>query len=467
MTIDQIVSLAPELASFLAEFADCFGRSEPRGKLETYVRGQLGQLPRKSVEPMALAAGMKPRTLQEFLASDEWDEDRLARHVRRLVRRDHGDDQAIGVIDESGHPKKGRHTAGVSRQYCGNTGKIDNCVMTVHLAYTSFDGRFRTMLDSSLFLPEGWHADRERCRRAHIPDDVVYRPKYVIALEQLDRALAEGMRFAWITADEWYAQKPAFVRGLEERGLRFVLEIPRNLAVWLHDPATGPATPAKPVENLCRYSRVMQRQPWEPYCIKDTDKGPLVWEVKYAACWLSRDGGVVGPYWLVVARNVLHLDEVKYFLSNAAPGVPLPVILHVAFGRWPIERCLEDEKSELGLSHFEVRNYPALQRHWLITQVSHLFLARQTARLREKKSGDHAPANSYGDERLDRCATPARAGTPHATRACRTATGLLASPQRPSSPQPHQNTPRRTGQTQHHPRPTTPLRPRINDQGAL
>ena len=252
MTIDQMISLGPELASFLREFADCFGRSEPRGKLETYVRGQLGQLPRKSVEPIALAAGMKPRTLQEFLASDEWDEDRLARHVRRLVVRDHGDDQAIGVLDESGHPKKGRHTAGVSRQYCGNTGKIDNCVMTVHLTYTSFDGRFRTMLDSSLFLPQGWHEDRERCRRAHIPDDVVYRPKYVIALEQLDRAIAEGVRFSWITADEWYAQKPAFVRGLEQRGLRFVLEIPKNLAVWLHDPATGPATSAKPIEHLCR-----------------------------------------------------------------------------------------------------------------------------------------------------------------------------------------------------------------------
>lgn len=85
MTEDQIESLGPELAEFLGEFADCFGRSEPRGKLETYVRGQLGQLPRKSVEPMALAAGVKPRTLQEFLASDDWDEDRLAFHVRRLV----------------------------------------------------------------------------------------------------------------------------------------------------------------------------------------------------------------------------------------------------------------------------------------------------------------------------------------------------------------------------------------------
>ena len=121
MTVDEILSLGSELAVYLDEFQDCFGRSEPRGKLATYVRGQLGELPRKSVEPMALAAGIKPRSLQEFLASDDWDEERLQAHTYRLVARDHHDDQLIGVIDESGHPKKGRETAGVSRQYCGNT----------------------------------------------------------------------------------------------------------------------------------------------------------------------------------------------------------------------------------------------------------------------------------------------------------------------------------------------------------
>jgi len=439
MTEDQIESLGPELAEFLGEFADCFGRSEPRGKLQTYVRGQLGQLPRKSVEPIALAAGMKPRTLQEFLASDDWDEHRLTAHVRRLIVRDHADVQAIGVIDESGHPKKGRETAGVSRQYCGNTGKIDNCVMTVHLTYTSFDGKFRTMLDSSLFLPECWHEDRERCRKAHIPDDVVYRPKYVIALEQLDRAIADGVRFSWITADEWYAQKPAFVRGLEQRGLRFVLEIPRNLPMWLHDPRGGPGTPSKPAENLCRYARTMMRQAWQRYYIKDTDKGPLVWEIKFAPCWLPRDGGAVGPYWLMMARNALDPAEVKYFISNASAGVPLEMILHVAFGRWPVERCLEDEKSELGLSHFEVRSYPALMRHLLITQVSHLFLARQTEQLREKKSGDLAAASAYGGERIDRRPATARAGAASAIGPCREATRLLATPQRASPTKPYQN----------------------------
>ena len=467
MTTDQIVSLGPELAAFLAGYADCFRRIEPRRKLETYVRGQLSELPRKSVEPIALAAGTKPRTLQEFLASDDWDEDRLAARLQQTVAREHADEQAIGVIDESGHPKKGRETAGVTRQYCGNTGKIDNCVTTVHLTYTSFDGKFRTMLDSELYLPKCWHEDRARCRAARIPEDVVYRPKYDIALAQVDRAIACGLWFAWITADEWYAQKPRFVRGLEQRGLRFVLEIPRNFAVWLHDPASSPAAPAKPAENLCRYSRTMMRQPWQRYYIKDTEKGPMVWEVKSAPCWLPRDDGVVGPYWLVMARNVLDPNEVKYFVSNAAPGVPLPAILHVAFGRWPVERCLEDEKSELGLSHFEVRCYPALKRHLLITQVSHLFLARQTERLRGEKSGDHVAASPRGHQRSDRRDRPARRGALRPAGPRRVRPTPLAAPQRPSPPKSYQNPPCGTCKTSHRPHPTTATPPWIMIQGAL
>ena len=468
MTTDQILSLKRELAGFLGEFAECFGRSEPRGKLETYVRGQLGELPRKSIEPIALAADMKPRTLQEFLASDEWDEDRLADDTQQLVARDHADPQAIGVIDESGHPKKGDQTAGVARQYCGNTGKIDNCVMTVHLTYTSFDTRFRTMLDSSLYLPKSWHEDRARCRHAKIPDDVVYRPKYDIALEQLDRARANDVRFAWVTADEWYAQKPAFVRGLEQRGLRFVLEIPRNFGIWLHDPAQGRAgVPAKPVENLCRYSRAMMGQPWQRYYVKDTDKGPMVWELKFAPCWLPRAGGVGGPYWLVIARNALDPNELKYFLSNAAAGVPLPAILHVAFGRWPVERCLQDEKSELGLSHFEVRCYPALKRHLLITQVSHLFLARQTQRLRGEKSGDHFTASPHGHECVDRCVPAFRARAIRTIGARRPTPCVLAAPQCASPQKPHENTSPRTRTAQNRPRSAPPMSSVIKRQSAL
>jgi SRSO17 transposase len=424
MTDEQIRGLGPELSHFLREFGDSFGRVEQRRKLEIYVGGQLSELPRKSIEPIALEAGISPRNLQEFLASDDWEEDRLGEHIARLVRCDHSDPEAIGVIDESGHPKKGDETAGVSRQYCGNTGKIDNCVTTVHLTYTSFDTEFRTMLESELYLPGCWDEDRERCRRAKIPDDVVYRPKYDIALEQLDRAREAGVSFAWITADEWYTEKPKFLRGLENRELRYVLEAPRNLRAWLVDPALRPDVCSKPVENLLRYSAGLMRQSWVKYRIKDTDKGPMVWEVKSIRCWLPSDSGAVGPYWLIVARNVLNPDELKFFISNAGAGVPLTVLLHVAFARWPVERCLQDEKSELGLSHFEVRGYPAIKRHLLITQVSHLFLARQTTRLRGEKSGHHTSPSSPGRQCADRIVTTSRHRTACRAQSCTTETEI-------------------------------------------
>jgi SRSO17 transposase len=396
MTAQQIRALGPRLSDYLDEFADCFISFDTRQHLKHYVQGQLSNLPRKSVEPIAHLMEVPPRTLQEFLSWSQWDHDRLRDTVQRLVMRDHPEAQAIGIIDESGHPKKGSKTACVQRQYCGASGKIDNCVMSVHLCCASFDGKFRTMLDSDLYLPrDGWDATRRQ--EAGIPDSAVYRAKHEMGLEQLRRALANGMRFEWILADEWYGEKPAFIQGLEDLGLRFVLEIPRNLLGWLHEPSDANA-PRGQAQNLVLWSRPMMRQPWTKFHIKDTNLGAMVWEARSAPLWIKRGDRVVGPYWLIVARE-LDQSTTKYFLSNAAAGVPLEVLLHLAFSRWPVERCLEDEKSELGLSHFEARKYEAVLRHLRLTQVSHLFLARQTKRLAEKKSaGDDLPG-----ARRDQC----------------------------------------------------------------
>jgi SRSO17 transposase len=414
MNVEQIESLGPELADYLDEFTDCFGRSEPRCHMAEYVRGQLSELPRKSIEPIALAAGLVPRTLQEFLRTDVWDQAKMRDRVQQIVVRDHWEPDSIGILDDSGHPKKGHHTACVNRQYCGRTGKIDNCVVSVHVTFSSFDTTFRTMVDSTPYLPQCWDEDRERCRKADIPDDVVYRPKYEIALEQLDRAASNGLVFGWITADIWYSQKPRFLAGLLDRGQRFVLEVPRNFPCWSCDPGTARPRPASTAENLCRHARPVRNQPWVRFRIKDTDKGPQVWEVRSLPVWHECEGRLHGPWWLVHARNVLDPTDEKYFLSNAPPGVPLEIMLHVGFARWPIERCLEDEKSKLGLSDFEVRSYQSLCRHLYLTQVSHLFLARQRLRLAGEKSGCHGVSGPPSRECFDRvfAAAPRSSPTP-------------------------------------------------------
>jgi SRSO17 transposase len=389
MTTDQILSLASALSEYLDEFADCFGRSEPRQHLDHYVRGQLSNLQRKSVEPIALFNNVAPRTLQEFLNSDVWDHAHARQRLQQIVARDHADPQAIGILDDSGHAKSGSKIPGVQRQYCGRLGKITNCVVTVQLAFSSYDTRFRTMLDTELFLPESWSDDRERCRNAGIPDSVVYRPKHHIALELLDRTAANGVHLEWITTDIWYSEKPDFLAGLEQRQLRYVVEIPRNLRGWLCNPGDQPSQAARGVEELCQQATPMKSQKWTPFHIKDSDKGPVVWKVKSAPFWLCRDGQVHSGYHLIWAYNVLHPEEEKWFLVWDPHGDKLETWLYVAFARWPVERTLEDKKSELGYSHFEVRKYQAVMRHLYITMVSHLFLARQTERLRGEKPSDY------------------------------------------------------------------------------
>ena len=220
MDVKEIGNMGKELAKFLGEFDDCFGRSEPRQHLQTYVGGQLSNLRRKSIEPIALETGVPPRTLQRFLASVQWDEDRMVDRTQWIVARDHPHRQAIGVVDETGNPKKGIHTACVQRQWCGNTGKIDNCVVSVHIAYTA--GDFQCLLDSDLYLPQAWADDRVRREAVGIPADAVYRKKTAIALGQIGRALGNGIRVAAWTFDEWYGRDGEFLDGLDALGQSYI-----------------------------------------------------------------------------------------------------------------------------------------------------------------------------------------------------------------------------------------------------
>ena len=425
MDADEIEALRPTLEDYLSEFDDCFGRVEPRGHLRTYVEGQLGGLPRKSVEPIALAAGVPPRTLQLFLSDAKWGHGAMRDRLQQVVARDHADPLAVGLIDETSHPKKGDHTPGVKRQYCGASGKTDNCVVTVHLGYAA-PGGFHALLDGELFLPEDWSADRDRCRDAGIPDGVVHRPKWRIALEMLDRARATGVVLPWLTFDEGYGRATEFLHALDDRGQPYVAEVPTTFTGWcvrprlphrehhprdrLGRPRSFPrlaasARPASEVRDLLRCPPALTGQPWVRFHVKDTTKGPAVWEAKVVPLFLKRDDlPTTRPHWLLVARNVLEPDEVKFFVSNAPAGTPAEVVLHVAFGRWPVERCFEDTKAELGLDHFEGRTHDALIRHLTITAVTFLFLSKVRFDRRGEKPGpDRVPG-------ADRRRRPGRVG---------------------------------------------------------
>ena len=230
-----------------------------------------------------------------------------------------------------------------------------------------------------------------------MPDHIEFRTKPQIALDLIDRALANGIRVKAWTFDEFYGRDGSFLDALEQRKQMFVAEVPSNFYGWVLKPQVledGPSPrrgrkktyprlarrrPASTVRNLFIYSPKFRQQKWQRYRVKDTDRGPEVWEVKWAVFWRKGADGLPGRrHCLIVTRNVL-TGEVKYFVSNRVPGdrgVTLRWLLRVAFGRWSVESCFRQAKEELGLDHYEVRGWRCVHRHFYLTQLSHLFCAR-------------------------------------------------------------------------------------------
>jgi SRSO17 transposase len=400
MTPDQMMALGTAFAAYLRIFEVCVAYQPTAEHLHSYCRGLLSDLKRKSVEPMAQACGTAVRTLQEFLRDHVWDQFRMRDllHQRLLglpALNAAADLGTIGLIDETSVAKKGDKSPGVQRQYCGSRGKIENCIVTVHLGIVR--GLFKTLIDAALFLPKAWSDDRERCREAKIPDDVVYRPKWRIALEQVARAFANGLKFDWLTFDEYYGSKPGFLEELDARsGTYYVGEIPRNFRCLTKRPRgkkPKKGWKGKRADNLARYSSVWYQQNWQGVSLSRMTLDKQEWEVRAGQVYLLRRGELTDrTYWLIVARN-LATGEVKYFISNAPADTPLEKLLRVAFTRWNVEHAFRVVKSEIGFDHYEGRSYVALMRHMILCLLVMGFVAEHTDRLRGEKPGDHAGAS--------------------------------------------------------------------------
>ena len=392
MTPDQIAGLGPALTEFLGSFKSCFSECRVLDHFAVYCRGLLSNLRRKSVEPVAVAAGSTVRALQLFLTERDWDHLRLRDPLQRRGAAQHGpapgtprgadDLGVIGLIDETSVAKDGDKTPGVQRQYCGALGKLENCIVTVHLGY--HHGDFKTLLDSDRFVPEGWAEDRQRCRDAHIPDDLPYRPKTAIALGQVQRAIGNGLRFDWVVQDEGYGKDPSFWFGLDKLGQIAVGEVPCNFRCWPVLPqyhSRRKEFASKKVYNVVRWSPAFIYQDWRALPFGRQTVEPVVWDLKAAQVYLVKDGRPTDrTYWLIVAWNRA-TDEYKYFVSNAPPHTNLELLLKVAFYRADVEHLFRVAKGEVGLSHFEGRSYVGLMRHRILCQRVVLFLAEQTQRI--------------------------------------------------------------------------------------
>jgi SRSO17 transposase len=393
MTEQQLRTLGPALARFLGRFAGCCRYAPTFVHLQTYVRGLLSDLPRKSVEPIALAAGTPVRTLQEFLRDHAWDapaaRDALQAHVAGLLPSLAGDDLGVvGFVDETSALKQGDKTPGVQRQYLGCLGKVDNGIVTVHLGVSK--GRYKVLVDAELFLPKRWSDDRPRCRAAGIPEEVVHRTKWQMALDQLDGARASGLRLDWLTFDAEYGKRPGFLAGLAERGQRFVGEVPRGfscLAATRFGQRPERKTKGRAAEEVVRAGSRFRSCPWRVLRLARQTTCEQLWRVKAGWVWVSSEAGwSAGTYWLVWASSD-QTGEEKFFVSNAPPQTPVEVLVRAAFRRASVEHAFRVCKSELGFTHFEGRSYAGLLRHLSLSLVSLAFVAEHTERLRGEKSG--------------------------------------------------------------------------------
>jgi len=408
MTLKELKNIGRQLTIFLSMFAGCFSSLAGRRLLLAYVKGQLSDVKRKNCEAMALKVNVPVRTLQRFLESIKWDEEKLCDRVQEIIARDHAHPEAIGIIDESGTAKSGHSTATVARQYNGNRGKVENCTVGVHLGYWA--PGFKTIMNSRLYLHKEWANDPERRKEGYIPDEVKFQTKPQIALDLIDEALANGIIVAAWTCDELYGRDSKFLDGLQEREQAYVAEIPCDTRVWTITPKVIrkasakagqgrrkkiPRVTSKPVacevRNLIKYSPKFTGQAWQQYRIKDTERGPEVWEIKWLrVCRKTATGLPSKQQTLIVARNV-RTEEVKFFLSNQVVGrngVTLRWLLRVAFGRWSIEASFRTAKQELGMDHFEVRGWRCIHRHYYVTALSYLFCSRLRQSLDKEQTGE-------------------------------------------------------------------------------
>ena len=394
------------LGAWLAPFLAVMGRKTRRTWAPLYLRGLLGPGDRKSLQPMAMRLGLPGHDqLQHFIASPAWDDSPLwtvlAREADRLI----GGPDAWLVIDDTALPKKGTRSVGVARQYCGALGKQANCQSLVSL--TLAQGEVPVPVALRLFLPEAWTSDPERCTQASVPESAtVPQSKGEIALSELDRLRAGGLRFGTVLADAGYGTSAAFRHGLGARGLRWAVGIVKNQKVYTPTvqlvPPTGRARNPVPDQEPGDAEAVLATHPWRRVTWRQGPKGKL--SARFAAIRVRvGDGPVWGnnrhlpgaEVWLVGEWR--SSGERKYYLSNLPPNTSRRALTGTIKARWVCEQAHQQLKEELGLDHFEGRSWTELHRHALMTCIAcaylqHLRLAEHR-RTRRGKNNDR-PAGS-------------------------------------------------------------------------
>jgi SRSO17 transposase len=391
-----------DLDHWLEPFLAVTGRSTRRKMAPLYVRGLLGSGGRKSIQPMAERLGLSSHDpLHHFISSRAWDDAPLWRVLAEQVDRQVGGAGAVLVVDDAGIPKKGELSVGVARQYCGELGKVANCQVLVSL--TLARGEVPLPVGLRLFLPAAWTNAPERCDAAGVPAAVrTAQSKPAIALAEIDRVRAAGVRFSCVLADAGFGSSPAFRHGLDARELAWAGGIAGTQLVYpitvklrpARTPSGRPAKHPRPNRPPRSAAEMLQTQRWRRITWRNGTKGPLnarfaAMRVRVADGPLKAEGTRLPGEALWLIGEWRDSGETKYYLSNLPTRTSLRRLVATVKARWSCEQGHQQLKQELGLGEFEGRSWTGLHRHALMTGIAFAYLQhrRLKAAGRGKKAG--------------------------------------------------------------------------------
>jgi SRSO17 transposase len=399
MTIEELEAWQEEFEQFHARFADLFERSESREQAKKYLRGLLAQADRKNSWQVAEAVGDRiPDRMQRLLYRVPWDAEAARDRLQRFVIETFGDDEGIGVVDETSFLKKGTHSVGVARQYLGAAGKLENGQVATVLSYAAKGAH--VFLDRRLYLPQEWAGNMQRRAAARVPQEVRFETKPEQAIAMLMHAWEQGVPMRWITGDEVYGEEPRLRETIQAHGRFYVLAVSANTRVWTERPEvqepqeqTGGRPRLAPrlargAPKALMVSEVVANLPshaWKRLAVMEGEKGPIQYHWARTRVVESRDR-LPGPdVWLLARRSLSDPKQLAYYLAYAPTRTPLETLVRIASSRYTVEQCIEEAKGETGLDEYEVRFWHSWYRHLTLSMMAHAWLASIRLQEQEKK----------------------------------------------------------------------------------
>jgi SRSO17 transposase len=405
--VQDVKNLTEKLSTFTEHYREAFQVQTHNvvKKAEKYLHGQLGSRTKGNLNDLARAV---PQTngqeLHHFVANSPWDDEEVRAQIQADLNEVLGAEaEKWGILDESGFPKQGAWSAGVKRQYCGNLGKVENCQVGVYVGVATHGG-LCSLADVRLYLPKEWCDNSGRRARAGVPGTVDFQTKAELGVEML-KGVRKHLQLAWVNGDGFYGEQPALLDTLEQEGVQYCFDIPCDTRVYLAKPAfhvpprrhmKGPTpTRIRATTECIRVDHLARHLPPTDYQrveVRDSSRGPLV--ARFSARRVWRQTGKaqeVQEVWLIIRRT---LDEPKtrYQFCNADAHVACARLVQMSYGRYWVERSLEDGKHTVGLGAYEVRGWRGWQHHQTLCLLAMLFLLQL-----KRELGSKAPLLSMQD----------------------------------------------------------------------